>query len=117
MSLSAVAITLIVSACALYNATGCTALLPVSYDALLGVQNSVCAVCKRPFASRGNSKFSPVVDHDHNTGVARGVLHNVCNRAIGLLEDSATFADSASRYLKVPPYATIRSNATSTETT
>lgn len=46
---------------------------------LLSRQGNVCAVCGKPFTRADG----PVVDHDHGTGVIRGVLHRSCNMAEG----------------------------------
>lgn len=54
---------------------------PSDYDALLAAQDGACAMCKsKP------ENFD--LDHDHKTGVVRGILCGPCNRAIGLLRDS-----------------------------
>ena len=60
-------------------------------DSLLASQGGVCAICmvvpKRP-----------CVDHDHNTGLVRGVLCDRCNIALGIIENS-DFKAAAERYL------------------
>jgi hypothetical protein len=52
-------------------------------------------LCRRPFDG-----FGPCVDHDHDTGVVRGVLCNKCNRAMGLLGDDVVILESMIRYLR-----------------
>src|SRR5262249_51983207 len=51
---------------------------------MLQKQNNTCPVCGAVFG-RGK-RF--VVDHDHETGVVRGLLCDRCNTALGLLGDS-----------------------------
>ncbi len=53
------------------------------YEALLAAQEGRCAICrKRP----GKIRLS--LDHDHWTGRIRGLIHNRCNRALGVFEYS-----------------------------
>jgi predicted Zn-dependent protease len=40
------------------------------------------------------------VDHCHKTGQVRGILCNICNLGIGLLNDSVEIIESALNYLK-----------------
>jgi hypothetical protein len=48
-------------------------------------QGNLCAVCGRGFTRTDG----PVVDHDHTTGVIRGVLHRSCNMAEGKIKVKA----------------------------
>jgi len=57
---------------------------PEEYDGLLAAQAGVCAICG---GDNGSKRLA--VDHDHDTGVIRGLLCNQCNRGLGLLGDSA----------------------------
>jgi hypothetical protein len=43
------------------------------------------------------------IDHDHETGIVRGILCNSCNVGIGLLGDSVEGLERAIRYLTNPP--------------
>lgn len=43
----------------------------------------VCELCGGGFTE----KNPPVVDHDHSTGVIRGVLHRGCNSMLGIIEN------------------------------
>ncbi|CAN5133206.1 hypothetical protein BH09PAT1_BH09PAT1_2710 [soil metagenome] len=53
------------------------------YDRMLKACNHTCMV-------KGcGSKKNLNIDHDHKTGRIRGILCNSCNRALGLLSDSA----------------------------
>lgn len=61
------------------------------YEQMLVDQKGLCAICKKP------GKL--VVDHCHATKKIRGLLHNNCNTALGLLQDSVEIATSAASYL------------------
>lgn len=54
-----------------------------TYEQMLAEQNGVCASCSTPPTDK-----KLAVDHDHNTGVIRGLLCQSCNTALGLLKDS-----------------------------
>lgn len=43
----------------------------------------VCELCGQGFTSTNPA----VVDHDHATGIVRGVLHRGCNAALGTIEN------------------------------
>jgi hypothetical protein len=61
-------------------------------------QGGRCAIC---FTFEPNGRYDTFhVDHDHNTGVIRGLLCDSCNRGIGLLKDSTTVLKSAVSYLE-----------------
>ena len=70
------------------------------YNALLLGQDNRCAICLQPFAGRARDKAAPQIDHDHRTGVVRGVLCRPCNTALGNLGDDVTVLDRAITYLK-----------------
>lgn len=55
-------------------------------------RNNVCDICLEQVPTMH-------VDHNHTTGKVRGYLCGSCNRAIGLLKDSAKVCSSASQYL------------------
>ena len=62
------------------------------YDRLLAEQNNRCAICKEVM-----DKIC--VDHDHSTGVVRGLLCNHCNLALGYVKDSVLIIDEMRKYL------------------
>jgi hypothetical protein len=70
----------------------------VEYDTILVSQGGCCAICKRPPA-----KNRLAVDHDHKTGLIRGLLCWVCNRALGLLRDRLASAEALVEYLTDNP--------------
>jgi hypothetical protein len=51
-----------------------------------------CDICGTIALPRG-------IDHDHTTGVLRGVLCGSCNRGIGMFKDSSGLLVDAARYL------------------
>ena len=52
------------------------------YDKILIAQDNRCAICQQEWVS----KHPLYVDHDHNTGKARGLLCAKCNFTVGLVE-------------------------------
>lgn len=60
----------------------------------LRAQGGLCAIGREPLGE------SMCVDHDHETGVARGLLCDACNRGIGALDDDLEKLRSAVRYLE-----------------
>lgn len=60
------------------------------YEAMWLWQGGVCAICLQPEKARDHrsGKLRELsVDHDHETGVVRGLLCHNCNKALGLLGD------------------------------
>lgn len=58
-------------------------------------QNNVCAICSKKCATGRNL----AVDHNHQTGIIRGLLCMKCNRAIGLFCDDINIIRKALMYL------------------
>ncbi len=73
------------------------------YQNLQKIQDSKCAICKKPETSR-SSKFNHIrdlsVDHCSLTGKVRGLLCNSCNTGIGNLKHCLVSLESAIIYLK-----------------
>lgn len=67
------------------------------YETLLEAQNGVCAICARPESSSRYGYLA--VDHDHETGVVRGLLCGGCNKALGGFGDSEELLAKAIAYL------------------
>jgi hypothetical protein len=69
-------------------------------DDLLGVltdhQDGRCAVC-------GGAVEKLCIDHDHDTGVVRGLLCSPCNIGLGHLKDDPVRLLAAVEYLRDPP--------------
>lgn len=73
---------------------GCGA--QVASRALIVAQNGRCAVC-------GDPLLHPYLDHDHDTGAARGVLCPACNTGLGYFGDDAGRLEAAAAYLREQP--------------
>lgn len=72
------------------------------YDAILTAQDGCCFACgERSTTSR------LTVDHDHATGVVRGLLCGSCNLALGKLQDSPEILRRLADYLESPPAAAV----------
>lgn len=70
--------------------------------AMAAAQGNVCAICGQP-PNRIAQSGKPTdfdIDHDHETGAARGLLCSSCNRAIGLLGDSPERLRAAAAYIE-----------------
>jgi hypothetical protein len=65
------------------------------YDAMLAAQGGGCAICS---ATPTDGKRMPV-DHDHETGVVRGILCDPCNVGLGRFRDNPELLTAAVAYL------------------
>lgn len=61
---------------------------------ILAEQEYGCAICRREINERTGN-----VDHDHKTGLMRGILCSACNSGLGLLGDTLESLQRAVRYL------------------
>jgi hypothetical protein len=68
------------------------------YDAMLEAQGGGCAICGR-FVLQLNDNHMPV-DHDHETGVVRGILCHNCNHGLGHFHDDPDRMERAIAYLR-----------------
>lgn len=68
------------------------------YNDILLFQNGNCAICKNP-----PKTVRLAVDHCHKTGLIRGLLCAMCNRAIGVFRDNVERFRSTTSYLEYPP--------------
>ncbi len=55
-----------------------------------------CAICRQ---KQNGSREWLCVDHDHTTGVIRGLLCDPCNKALGLFADDPIRLQAAKEYL------------------
>ena len=67
------------------------------YRSLLADQDGRCAICRTDEFPGGARR--PSIDHDHETGVVRGLLCGTCNVMLGHVRDDPTVLLSAIRYL------------------
>ena len=58
-------------------------------------QNNKCGICKTPL-----TEMTRKIDHDHKTGIIRGLLCNACNWGLGHFKDNTKFLFNAVTYLK-----------------
>jgi hypothetical protein len=55
--------------------------LPIIRRKLIAMQNGLCPVCGKDLTRTSNRNL--VVDHDHDTGIVRAVMHRGCNGVEG----------------------------------
>lgn len=64
------------------------------FEALRQEQGGACAICRRDFDK------TPHIDHDHETGLVRGLLCRECNLGLGLFGDDVARLRAAIEYLE-----------------
>ncbi len=74
-------------------------------DHLTYIQDGRCAICDTT-TPRGRGTWH--ADHDHKTGLVRGLLCNACNVGLGFLKDDPVLLRKAAEYLECPPAADVR---------
>lgn len=79
-------------------------LKPGEYAKLYELQGGHCALCQR--ATGASRKLS--VDHDHATGLVRGLLCRPCNTLLGHARDKVEFFRRCIMYLGHPPYKALQ---------
>lgn len=67
-------------------------------------QGERCAICKRTVPT-GKPRLA--VDHDHTTGLVRGLLCWRCNKTLALFFDRPELFQNAADYLRNPPATTV----------
>ncbi len=67
------------------------------FSRLLTFQNNCCWICKAPFPT------TPCVDHDHDTGVVRGLLCMKCNRDEEVFTNRGHLIDRHLEFRRNPP--------------
>lgn len=71
---------------------------PEKYESEFIKQNGLCAMCGKPPDDTDLKKIL-MVDHDHETGAPRGLIHGRCNAVLGYAKDDPATLLSALRYL------------------
>ena len=72
----------------------------IQYWMIYDFQGGLCYICRRANGKR--KRLS--VDHDHKTGIVRGLLCTACNRnVLGHLRDDPDAAQRIIDYLRTPP--------------
>jgi len=59
-------------------------------------QNGICPICKELL----NPGYGNPVDHSHQTGQVRSILHSNCNSMIGFFKEDVNTIKNAIEYLK-----------------
>ncbi len=67
------------------------------YGIVLEYSEFSCEICKDPI-QRGTGKSA--IDHDHSTGLVRGVLCGSCNKLLGFAKDDPAILLAAANYLR-----------------
>lgn len=68
---------------------------PAEYADRLAAQNGVCPICRRPPKTRRLD-----IDHDHKTGLIRGLLTHRCNQGLQMFNDDPATLRRAADYLE-----------------
>ena len=75
-------------------------LAPGDYQRIYEHQSGVCAGCQR---AKGTGRRKLAVDHDHKTGMVRGLLCSTCNEILGHYRDDPRALMRLAEYLVNPP--------------
>jgi hypothetical protein len=71
------------------------------YNQQLEKQGGVCAICKNPPRGKGRTASILHVDHNHLTGIRRGLLCFPCNAGLGNMQDDPSLLRLAAEYLEL----------------
>lgn len=74
-------------------------LSPGDYQRLYEFQGGKCYLCQR--ASGKARRLA--VDHDHKTGLVRGLLCKPCNKVMGHFRDNPDMFERGAHYIRRPP--------------
>ena len=70
------------------------------YDLMVAAQDGKCAICGTvSIEGEDQAGFTLAVDHNHRTGVIRGLLCIHCNTGLAMFRDSPEFLTQAVGYL------------------
>ena len=85
--------------CSWYQRVRTHKLSKEEYQILYDSQKGVCKIC----GQKNNERYGEdnlCIDHDHKTGIVRGLLCGTCNAGIGHLQDDPNLLRAAADYLK-----------------
>jgi Recombination endonuclease VII len=82
------------------------------YNGRLETQNYRCGICHK---HQDEFKLGLFVDHDHSTGIVRGLLCVRCNSLLGLSLDSICILENAIKYLSPHVFIDIKENSSEDE--
>lgn len=72
----------------------------IDYVAMWEAQGRSCKICSRPVLLYGPNKLVVAhPDHDHTTGIVRGLLCHFCNSGVGYFRENPTLLLAAADYL------------------
>ena len=71
---------------------------PEMYDAQLSKQHGLCALCGKP-PDETDLQKTLMVDHNHETGETRGLIHGRCNAVIGYAREDTALLLAAIDYV------------------
>ncbi len=69
------------------------------YERMASEHAGKCGICLEPCKSKARLG----IDHDHRTGVVRGLLCDACNRGLGYFHDNPKKLRAAAQYLETGP--------------
>ena len=75
---------------------------PEEFDVYWIACRGLCFICNKPMVigkAKGTYNSTCVVDHNHKTGVVRGLLCGQCNKALGGFKDNIQIMKKAIIYL------------------
>lgn len=73
-----------------------------TFDFLLDKQNGKCAICGNENGAKDGRSLA--LDHEHDSGVIRGLLCTPCNQGIGAFRENLDLLRAAMGYLCRPGY-------------
>ena len=76
------------------------------YDFMYAGQKGCCLIC-------GKHKNKLIIDHDHVSGMVRGLLCSGCNTGIGQLQDNVDILTKAIEYINRHSYVRVADKTTS----
>lgn len=70
------------------------------YELLLAKQKGQCAICGKSEDQCGRGRKYLCIDHDHKTGIVRGLLCGSCNMGLGMFSDRDDLLMCAAEYIR-----------------